>query len=84
MMLKRIVLTRQEAAILTAFRRDQDYSVPELVGAARLSVSELRDGLARLQTKGFVSNQGYFVRLTQEGIEARNHLIRNPGTVFIA
>ena len=82
-MLKRIVLTPQEAAILTAFGRDYEFSVPELVGAARLSVSELRDGLVRLQTKGFVSDQGYFVRLTQEGTEARNRLIHNPGAVFI-
>ena len=80
--MRRLVLTPEEAAVLSAFGKSQEASMPELAASAKLSLSELRDGIARLEEKGFACTNGHFVHLTAAGTDVQYSLIRNRATVF--
>jgi DNA-binding MarR family transcriptional regulator len=87
--MKRLVLNSGEAAILTAFGRDTVVSIPEIAVSAKMTPSQVREGVAHLYSKRLVhpldSNHNLdLVKLTTSGSAAKQNLINAPGTVFIA
>lgn len=80
--MKRLVLPTDEATVLTAFGKSYEASMPELANSTRMSLSELRNSLARLEDRGFVITNGHFVQLTSEGVETQMRLRRNRSVFF--
>lgn len=80
--MKRLVLTSEEAAVLSAFGLNQEASMPELAATTKLSLSQIREGIDRLEQRGFACTSGHFVRLTQAGTQMQHSLKRNRATFF--
>lgn len=80
--MKRLVVTSQEAAVLSAFGLNQEASMPELAATAKLSLSELREGIDRLEQRGLVCTNGHFIHLTQAGTQMQHTLKHNRATFF--
>lgn len=81
---KRLIFSRLEANILSAFQQKTEAFIPELGVETKLPPRKIIEGISRLEDKGFITRKGNrYIKLTEKGLEASRNLQQNSSAIFL-
>ena len=81
---KRLIFSRLEANILSAFQQKKEAFIPELGVKTKLPPKKIIEGISKLEHKGFIKREGkQYIKLTEKGLEATRKLKQNSSAVFV-
>ena len=83
--MKKVVLNTNEAVILNSFEKDSIQSVPEITVHAKLTPSQVREGIEGLNQKKFLrKTKNYNVfKITPSGSSAMRNLMHHSKNVLV-
>jgi len=81
---KRLIFSRAEANILSAFQQETEAFIPELGVKTKLPPRKIIEGISKLEDKGLIiRKRDRHIKLTEKGLEASRNLQQNSSAVFV-